>query len=281
MPFHLLAMGAGAALGQAGRWIAGKAPGAINGIVGVNNALPVIEEEGDVTVIGTPQSEKRRLYFLAMALVWGVVKRRNIVRALPPAGAIVLEYSLEHNAVRVIVRLRTSYLENLVAGQVREARGFAIFEGPENGPYLGGIWQWNSVLPGTPGGLFKSTLETGWESRPILVPTAIYSDPKLGSHLIARNPPPLGDGVSRVLPTLDSDPRLPKPTAAEYLLVSALTEPCSSHGMTLNRPHQPPAIPTPPAYPGGPLPPVPVQPPATIPLAGSVNDPDQDYPRVQ
>lgn len=205
-------------------------------------ATPTHYEEVDVTVFGSPKATKRDLWRIAIAAAFGKVQRMGfdpldpvaIVTGksiLPPPGFIQMEYPLESNAVRIVLRMETPYL-SLMAGRTRIKREFELYTGPPD-DVRGGSWGFDSVLPGvgTTGGIGTKYPKTGYEDRTLLTPSPLYRD-KNGQQRASSSPHPIKDKTSRSsAPVAEStEARLLDPTNTytepTYLLFQALSAPC-------------------------------------------------------
>lgn len=81
-----------------------------------DNYTPQLEDEATVEVIGQPGSNKKDLYYLAMAAACGLVRRYDFLRAIfPPIGMVMIEYDAADCWVRAVVRYKTSLLSAVVA----------------------------------------------------------------------------------------------------------------------------------------------------------------------
>jgi hypothetical protein len=206
-----------------------------------NKATPTHFEEVDVTVFGSPKATKRDLWRIAVAAAFGKVQRMGLgvsgvitgKSLLPPPGFIQLEYPLEGNAVRIVLRMETPYL-SLLAGRTRVSREFELYTGPPD-DVRGGTWGFDSVLPsvGSVAGVGAKYPKTGYEDRTLLTPSPLYRD-KNGQQRASSSPHPIKDKTSRSsAPVAESaEARLLDPTNTyiepTYLLFQALSAPCET-----------------------------------------------------
>lgn len=264
-------MAAPAVLGLVGR--AGIAPTTLgklsqfgNLVGGAKGSLPKLEEEIDVRCWGGPASTRLRLYRLAMAVVWGKIQRRDLIRALPPPGMLLLEYNLEARCVRIVCRLVTTYSAALL-GRARGRREIELFQGPAD-VSKGGEWGFTSVLPGTPGAPGIEP-KNGFEGRTILTPNPTYQDAAVGAVKVSRSPTPPGDRLSRGTANVANDPTVRALDTAnwytrpDHLLWAALSQPCAASNLRTPVYAPTPLTPTPTPAPGYPPPnsePTPTQP---------------------
>lgn len=260
-----LAIGAAGLAGRAGIATGrlGQIAQASNLLNGLNKTMPRMEEEMDVRVWGGPASTRLRLYRLAMALVWGKIQRRDLVRLISPPGLLMLEYNLESNSVRVFCRIVTTYTASLL-GRLRGRRKIELFEGPPE-ISIGGEWAFTSVLPNV--GFVGIQEENGFEGRTILTPEPMYEDDIFGSK-VSRSPTPPGDRLSRGLATVAGSPQVQRADPVNwnrtpaYLLWAALSEPCASRNFNIPVYTPAPLKPDPAPAPGYPPPTPPFAQPA-------------------
>ncbi len=217
-----------------------------NLISSTDNAMPSHYEEVDVTVYGSPKAKKRDLWRIAIAAAFGKIQRRDAVRGLPPPGFLQIEYPLEGNAVRVVLRQETPYYA-LFAGRLRTTRDFELYSGPAD-DLKGGAWAFTSALPGVGAGFGADYPKTGYEDRTLLTISPTYRD-GTGTVKPTASPHPIKDKVSRgsapiaespLNRTLDPANTNNDPT---YLLYQALSAPCEP---TLIPPPVGPPVTTPP-----------------------------------
>lgn len=105
---------------------------------GIKSALPHIDDEVTVTVVGQPGAKRRDLYFLALSAACSVVRRFDAAQKVaPPPGLLLLEYGIgtdaEDHVVAVTLRYKTSLLSSAVAASVASnpaAAAGAIVGGP-------------------------------------------------------------------------------------------------------------------------------------------------------
>jgi hypothetical protein len=194
-----------------------------------DNAMPSHYEEVDVTVYGSPKAKKRDLWRIAIAAAFGKIQRRDLIRGLPPPGFLQLEYPLEGNAVRVVLRQETPYYA-LYAGSFRVTREFELYSGPPD-DLKGGAWAFTSALPGVGAGFGADYPKTGYEDRTLLTTSPTYKD-GTGTVKATASPHPIKDKVSRGSApiaesaenrTLDPANINKDPT---YLFYQALSAPC-------------------------------------------------------
>lgn len=278
--------GLGRLASRAGRTMSlGSVANALNVFDVAKKATPTHFEEVDVTVFGSPKATKRDLWRIALSAAFGKVQRRDGVRALPPPGFVQMEYPLEGNAVRVVIRMETPYW-NLFAGRFRTTREFELYSGPQD-DVKGGNWAFTSSFGGVGANFGASYPKTGFEDRTLLTPSPTYRD-KNGTLKASSSPHPIADKTSRSSAPVAENPtaRLLDPTNTykdpAYLVYQALSAPCE----TFLQP--PPASPpTPPAsstvtdlITGSPFP-LPSQNPSGAPTSEPPFDPDYEPPVPQ
>lgn len=225
----------------------GTLANAANLLSTTDNAMPSHYEEVDVTVFGSPKAKKRDLWRIAIAAAFGKIQRRDAIRGLPPPGFLQMEYPLEGNAVRVVLRQETPYFA-LFAGHFRTTREFELYSGPPD-DLSGGAWAFTSALPGVGAGFGADYPKTGYEDRTLLTTSPTYKD-ATGAVKATASPHPIKDKVSRgsapiaestLNRTLDPNNTNIDPT---YLLYQALSAPCEP---TLIAPPTGPSVTPPPA----------------------------------
>lgn len=210
-----------------------------NLINSIKGGMPKLEESADITVYGNPNAKRGDLYWLATAIAFGLIKRRDLVRIGPPAGLIMMEYNVELNRVRFVVQQNTSWMPSLLIPGTDRAKHIQLFHGPAD-IVRGGAWQWNAAgIPNFPGKIIGDKggwdIVTGWEGKEIITPNPAYVHLD-GNLKVSESPPPPGDSISRGTPTLAANPtvRALRPDAwytnPEYLLFNALSEPCQPKG---------------------------------------------------
>lgn len=257
---------------------------------------PTHFEEVDVTVFGSPKATKRDLWKIAIAAAFGKVQRMGFDPAtglllgkplLPPPGFIQMEYPLEGNAVRVVLRMETPYL-SLLTGRRRIKREFELYTGPAD-DVRGGAWGFDSVLPGVGAvsGVGAKYPKTGYEDRTLLTPSPVYRD-STGTQKASSSPHPIKDKTSRSsAPVAESvAARLLDPTNTytepTYLLYQALSYPCEAY--LTPPPQSPPVIQPSPVVTnlitGSPMP-LPLQEPSGNPSDDTPLPPDYVPPQQQ
>lgn len=218
-------------------------------------ATPTHYEEVDVTVFGSPKATKRDLWRIAVAAAFGKVQRMGLdpigiatgKSILPPPGFIQMEYPLEGNAVRIVLRMETPYL-SLMAGRTRIKREFELYTGPPD-DVRGGSWGFDSVLPSV-GSVGTKYPKTGYEDRTLLTPSPLYRD-KNGQQRASSSPHPIKDKTSRSSAPAAENPQArsldPTNTYIEptFLIFQALSAPCETFLQTpptTPPPSEPPSI---------------------------------------
>lgn len=227
----------------------------------VTNVTPKLEESCRAIVYGNPDCSQYSMYWLCVSIVFAFIRRRDINKATPPSGLIMVQYDPTQNYMCFEARQSSSYAAFATTLGDRKDN-LTLFVGPlEDRLIEGGRWQWNSLLPKLPGGPGGVRLDKlGWENRTIFTPNARYSDVAVGDEP-AISPVPPGDETSRgVSPqsaelfATGGDPENWN-KHPEYLLYAALEAPCSTDGKVVQKvdtryvPIPEKALTTPPKFP--------------------------------
>ncbi len=218
---------------------------------------PKLEEYASVTVYGNPDASLSELYFIAMSLGFGAVRRRDINRAAPPNGMIKVSYDTTEKAVTFTIHQVTSYKS--FAATIKTVGTPQVLAGPPD-VFKGGPFDWDSALPGVPGGgrgtgipLFGfgpgvATSTFGklfYEGKTILTNKSTVDDAGLSRFRPADSPAPPGDDLSRSTAVtaekapINSVGTFDKTNWRRYpnfLLYSALEAPCRTTGKTYQKP---------------------------------------------
>lgn len=235
----------GAVVTGAGRLLSGgvsKGAQGANFANTFNNATPQLHESCRCTIYGNPNCSLYQMYWLCCSIVFGMIRRRDTIRATPPNGMIMVQYDPTLNYMTFEARQVTGYV-SFALTSAEAGNNITLFSGPLKGKRVeGGKWEWNSLLPRTPGGIVggKDLSKLGWENRVIFNDTGYYSD--ISTPLTpSYGPVPPGDETSRgVNPVAqevaetNGDPEnwYKHP---EYLIYAALEYPCSTDGKVVQK----------------------------------------------
>lgn len=242
MPIPGIAAGAVGAGGRLASSFSRSPVGTTSNILNTtSNITPKLEERCRCIIHGNPDSSLYQMYWMACAIVFSMIKRRDVNQSLPPNGFIKIEYSPVEKYMCFAAHQSSSYISFATTTGDR-TKGITLFTGPLSGNrVVGGRWQWNSLLPRLPGGPGSINLSNlGWENRVIFNDTGYYTDietPLTPSY----GPTPPGDETSRgFIPVADEVARTNGDTNnwyknPDYILYAALTTPCSTDGKVLQK----------------------------------------------
>jgi hypothetical protein len=151
-------------------------------------------DQVDVTVWGGPISDRRRLFRLAAAIAFGLVKRRGPVSAfIPPPGSIAVEYDAADNYVTFSLKYNSTLFVMGVTSGVLSA---PLFYGPDDLPVLGGPaptvrggeWNFNgpaigstSFVGSTGAGLLIAPTLEEMKDKVLITKESISSPPSLSA----------------------------------------------------------------------------------------------------
>lgn len=191
-------------------WLSSIAKGATAG----RNALPTLEDEATVVVVGNPKASKAELYFLAASVGFSLVRRYDILaEEFLPAGMIICEYDAASNAVSFTVKYTTCLTTSTWAVGWDEIRQIPVYGGPKN-TVVGASWNFISAVTGTP-----SDPASAGEWKPLTT----MADPNgTGGHLTRTRRAPAMPFAGRTILTTSNTCPNPNPTVAISVAVPLL-----------------------------------------------------------
>lgn len=182
-------------------------PGAAGGIAqAVADLFPKLEDEVTVEVLGQPGSNKKQLYYLAMAAAYGLARPGGALRFLgTPPSLLMCEYDAADSWVRLTLRYKIGVMDfalKPIGTLTVITSGLPVISGPKD-EVEGGRAQ--LPLPGflpdaiTQAPVFKPTLEFTGKVILTTAGVCITPDPAAngGNTIYTPNPRPPGDTRSR------------------------------------------------------------------------------------
>lgn len=199
-----------------------------------------IQDDVMVTVWGGPGSDRQRLYHLAAAIGFGLVKRLGPVSTeIPAPGMVAIQYDAADNHVTFQLRysntLAVVMATSLLPGRPAAsdlARSLPVLWGPAEG-VEGGKWNFtgpavgNDLLAGFDTGLpVPDLMASGYANRTLLTKNDVSIPPDPNVEI-------LGPG-----PTLNPRPHADARSRGSWvsLVYSALTTPGTTFDMTYPKP---------------------------------------------
>lgn len=226
--------------GRAAIGAIGRSPGTAGAIAqGIADLFPKLEDEVTVEVTGQPGSNKKQLYYLAMAAAYGLARPGGALRFLgSPPSLLMCEYDAADTWVRVTLRYKIGVMDfatRPIGTLTVITSGLPVVSGPKD-ELIGGRAQ--LPLPGflpdaiTQAPVFKPTLE--FTGKVVLTSSGvcINPDPSAAGNatIYAPNPRPPGDQRSRGAVQTPNSSQV----VADYLIpmiFASLSDPGSQNNM--------------------------------------------------
>lgn len=165
----------------------------------LRQAIPTMEDEVIVEVVGQPGASKKDLYYLALAAANGIVTNPGLVGLLTARmGVLMIEYDAADHWVRCTMK----YTGGATAFPGWD---YAVYKGPEC-EVKGAEFNFTSdtLLPGIPASTNPAVPKLPWNGRVILTPCPTVPNPApgmgpapFGPIIPSPNPKPPGDNRSR------------------------------------------------------------------------------------
>jgi hypothetical protein len=171
----------------------------------LRQAIPMMEDEVIVEVVGQPGASKKDLYYLALAAANGMVRTDiDFVGATPRMGVLMIEYDAADHWVRCTMKY-TGGATAFIGWGGGGTGDCVVYAGPQC-EVKGKEFNFTSdtLLPGIPSSTNPSIPKLPWDGRVILTPCPTVPNPApgmgpapFGPIIPSPNPKPPGDNRSR------------------------------------------------------------------------------------